>query len=104
MSKEIEIELSDVCTQRTAIMYHLKRFGNITSWEAIKEYGATRLSGIIHNLRAEGYNITTIDVKDKNRFGKSVTYAKYIYVKPAIKQANNQISLLDAIEDAEKND
>ena len=32
-----------------AVMLHLQEKGSITSWEAIKEYGATRLSAIIYN-------------------------------------------------------
>ena len=43
-----------------AIQLHLIEKGNITSWEAIKEYGATRLSAIIYNLRNKyGMNIIT---------------------------------------------
>ena len=38
--------------QKEAIALHLKQFGNITSLEAIKEYGITRLSSIIHTLRS----------------------------------------------------
>ena len=34
-----------------AVQLHLIEKGTITSWEAIKEYGATRLSAIIYNLR-----------------------------------------------------
>ena len=36
-----------------AIQLHLIEKGSITSWEAIKEYGATRLSAIIFNLRKQ---------------------------------------------------
>ena len=57
--KRIKITKDQVKTQREAIMWHLKTFGNITSWEAIKEYGATRLSDIIYKLKHEG-NKTTI--------------------------------------------
>ena len=39
------------------ILNHLKDFGSITSWEAIKDYGCTRLSHYIWLLRKE-YNIT----------------------------------------------
>ena len=38
-----------------AIQLHLIEKGTITSWEAIKEYGATRLSAIIYNLRNKYY-------------------------------------------------
>lgn len=65
-----------------AIMKHLQEYGNITSWEAIKEYGATRLSGIIYNLRHK-YNMEIIseDIVFTDRYGSKGTYAKYIYRK-----------------------
>ena len=37
------------------ILNHLEKYGSITSWEAIKEYGCTRLSQYIYLLRNEGY-------------------------------------------------
>ena len=37
--------------QKEAVLYHLQQFQTITSLEAIKDYGATRLSGIIFQLR-----------------------------------------------------
>ena len=49
--KKINITKEQVKTQRDAIMWHLKTYGNITSWEAIKEYGATRLSDIILQIK-----------------------------------------------------
>jgi hypothetical protein len=66
--------------QYEAILYHLKTQNNITSWEAVKEYGATRLSSIIFNLRKNGYNIESIPEKTRNRFGNSVTFVKYTLI------------------------
>ena len=57
---------------------HLLNQGSITSWDAIKLYGATRLSSIIYNLRKAGYDILTQDITYIDRFGNSGTYAKYI--------------------------
>lgn len=63
-----------------AIMQHLLENGNITSWEAIKEYGATRLSAIIYNLRHKyGMNIETEDVQFTDRYGHNASFAKYLY-------------------------
>ena len=64
-------------TQKDAVLTHLKQFQTITSLQAISEYGATRLSGIIFKLRKEGYNIGTLPFIKTNRFGNSVTLAKY---------------------------
>lgn len=62
-----------------AIQLHLIEKGSITSWEAIKEYGATRLSGIIYNLRNDyGMNIITERIEFIDRFGSKGSFAKYI--------------------------
>jgi hypothetical protein len=63
--------------QKQAVLNHLKEFQTITSLEAISEYGATRLSGIIFTLRKEGYNIQSLPFIKRNRFGNTVTLAKY---------------------------
>jgi hypothetical protein len=83
MSKKIEsIAFESVKTQREAVLWHLKMCGSLTSWQAIKDYGITRLASIIHGLRAEGYNITSIDVEFKNRFGGLSKFAEYRYSDP----------------------
>ncbi len=82
--KQIKIEESDVNTQASAILWHLGKYGSITSYEAIKEYGATRLASIIFNYRKEGYTIDSMPLQKKNRFGRTVTIAKYVYVKPVL--------------------
>jgi len=61
----------------TEVLKHLQTYGTITSMEAIKLYGATRLSAIIFCLRKKGYDIRTFDVTGKDRYGTTVTYAKY---------------------------
>lgn len=67
--------------QRNAILNHLKSGKSITSKEAYELYGATRLSGIIFDLKNMGYSIHTIMVDGKTRFGDSCKYAKYILAK-----------------------
>ena len=80
--KTIKISFDEVKSQSDAILWHLKTYGTITSYEAIHQYGATRLSGIIFNLRKAGYNIESIPLKKKTRFGRTTTIAKYNYLKP----------------------
>lgn len=65
-----------------AILMHLQENGSITSWEAIKEYGATRLSAIIFNLRHK-YNLDIISesVEFIDRYGSKSSFAKYILKK-----------------------
>lgn len=65
-----------------AVLKHLEENGSITSWEAIKEYGATRLSAIIYNLRYKyDLNIITESVNFIDRYGTPSDYAKYILIK-----------------------
>ena len=65
-----------------AILQHLQQYGSITSWEAIKEYGATRLSAIIYNLRYKyNLNIETEYVDFTDRFGNKARYGKYNLIK-----------------------
>jgi len=64
-------------SQTSEIIKHLKKHRSITSKEAIKLYGATRLSSIIYALRARGYGISTEKLYGVNRYGNKVPYAKY---------------------------
>ena len=80
--KTIKITEKEVKSQSDAVLWHLKTYGSITSYEAIKEYGATRLSAIIFNHRKEGYNIDSMPLTKKTRFGRNTTIAKYIYTAP----------------------
>lgn len=65
-------------TLQDRVLQYMKENGSITSWEAIKEFGATRLSAIIYNLRyKEGLNIISKNVNGKNRYGDPVSYARY---------------------------
>lgn len=62
-----------------AVMMHLQEQGSITSWEAIKEYGATRLSAIIFNLRHKyELNIVNERIDFVDRYGSKSHFVKYI--------------------------
>ena len=52
------------------VLKHMMIHGSIDSWQAITKFRATRLSGIIFNLKAKGYIIKTY----RNDDGHSVTY------------------------------
>jgi hypothetical protein len=55
-------------TKTDLILKHLNEKGSIDSWTAIQQFGATRLSSIIYNLRKRGYDIISIpnSVLDRN--------------------------------------
>ena len=61
------------------ILNHLKEYGSITSWDAIKEYGCTRLSHYIWLLRKQGYRITDTIIPTLNKYGEKTHYKKYWY-------------------------
>lgn len=64
-------------TQREAILKVLKSGDTISSMEAFAEFGITRLSAIIFDLRKRGYDITSTDEKTTNRFGGTVVFSRY---------------------------
>lgn len=64
-------------TQRERVLQYIKDFGSISSMEAFKDLGATRLSAVIFDLRKAGYPIATKTEKTKNRYGETVYFARY---------------------------
>jgi len=68
-------------TQYDRVLRHLRERGNITSLQAFRDYGITRLSAIIFNLRKDGYNITSEYMSRKNRYGDKVKFVKYVLIK-----------------------
>lgn len=68
-------------TQRMIVYKHLCRYGSISSWEAIKEYGITRLSAVIFDLRKNGFDITDRWFSFTNRYGEQSRYKEYLYKK-----------------------
>lgn len=82
--KQITIQESEVNTQASAILWHLEKYGSITSYEAIKEYGITRLAHYIYVHRKDGYAIQSVPLQKKTRFGRTATVAKYVYVEPLL--------------------
>lgn len=64
-------------TQNEMILSHLRAFGSITPQEAMKEYGCMRLGARIWDLKRLGYDIRTERETARNRFGESVSYARY---------------------------
>lgn len=63
--------------QFTAIKEHLESGKTITSMEAIKLYGCTRLSAKIFQLRKMGYEIDSIPTEGVTRFGDTTRFSTY---------------------------
>ena len=62
------------------LLRYLTEFGSITSLEAFRELGDTRLSATVFNLRKQGSPITDTWENCINRYGKKVRYKKYILI------------------------
>jgi len=63
-------------TKKENVIWHLRKHKSITSWQAIQNYGVTRLAAIIFNLKAEGYEIFTTKEANGDTY-----WAKYILLK-----------------------
>lgn len=63
------------------VLNHLKEYGSIDTFTAFTEYGATRLSAIIFNLR-HNYNLTiqSKEIAFKDRYGNNASYVEYILI------------------------
>ena len=72
------IKEHQVKNQTDAVLWHLQHLGAITSWQAINEYGITRLADKIHILRKRGYDISSSYFKKRTRFGHQTTVAQYL--------------------------
>jgi hypothetical protein len=63
-------------TQKEQVLNHLQNNPNgFTSWEAIRQYGITRLAAYIGFLRNDGYDINSVS---ETRNGKAI--ARYFLV------------------------
>ena len=46
-------------SQYETVMNHLEQHGTITSWEAITNYGITRLADVVYKMRNDGVVVVT---------------------------------------------
>lgn len=76
-------------TQNQKILQHLQTRGDITSMQAFEQYGITRLSARIFDLRCEGHNIKSDNVKVPTRTGDMANVARYTLIrKPQMEMFN----------------
>ena len=71
-------------TQRQLILKYIQDFGSITPMEAIFDLGITKLATRISEMRRDGMCFKIETVKSKNRYGKTVRFAKYSFPKEEI--------------------
>jgi hypothetical protein len=63
------------------ILQYLNDFGSITTFESYTELGITRLPSRIFDLKQRGYKFEEEWVSKKNRYGKMISFKKYILQK-----------------------
>ena len=61
---------------RERVLSYIREFGSISTWDAFKDLGCTRLSEYIRQLRLE-YHIADEWLTTTNRYGEKVQYKKY---------------------------
>ena len=63
--------------QQERVLDYMRLFGSITALEAMRDLGVMRLAAVIFDLKAKGVAIKTTTESAKNRYGESVSYARY---------------------------
>lgn len=63
--------------QKQRVLEYIERFGSISSMEAFKDLGVTRLSDVIFRLKKDGYEFDKVNETRKNRFGEKASFARY---------------------------
>ena len=63
-------------TQQARVMRYMQDYGSITSLEAFRDLGITRLSGVIFDLR-KSYVINSKTERSRNRYGEKTSYSRY---------------------------
>ena len=64
-------------TQCERILQYIEENGSISSLEAMKEFGCTRLASRICDIKKMGYTVVKEREKAKNRYGETIHYVRY---------------------------
>ena len=64
-------------TQCEKILEYMRRYGSITTLDAMLDLSIMRLASRIHDLKVQGYKISSETVTAKNRHGEPVSFKKY---------------------------
>lgn len=63
-------------TQAQLVLNYMQNYGSITTLEAFRDLGVTRLSGVIFELKKE-HAITSKTERAKNRYGENTSFSRY---------------------------
>lgn len=68
-------------TQEERITAYVKEFGSISTLEAFRDLGITRLSARIFDLEEKGVRFDRKTETVKNRYGEDVRYTRYSFAE-----------------------
>ena len=68
-------------TQSKRIIAYANKFGSITSQDAFKDLGITRLASRIFDIKQEGFGVSSTWEVRLNRYGEAVRYKRYFITK-----------------------
>ena len=75
-------------TQEERVLEYMQKFGSITTLEAFRDLGVTRLSAKIYTLKKKGYEIIGETIEVTNRFNKKGHVKKYMLAEEKFIQDN----------------
>lgn len=76
--------------QQERILIYMETYGSISPYEAFGDLGISKLATSISELRREGIPIIKRNETRKNRFGETVTYARYSLPQDKDTRANDK--------------
>lgn len=69
--------MAEKLNQCERILKYIEEEGSITQLDALENFGCMRLASRMCDIKKMGYNVTKRTEKKKNRYGDTVTYARY---------------------------
>lgn len=67
-------------TQVQKVLDHMQEYGSISTMEAFRKFGITRLASRIFDIRRMGIGVEAETVTYKDQDGETVRYARYSLV------------------------
>lgn len=64
-------------TQKQKVLGYIKEYGSISTWEAFRDLGITRLASRICDIEADGIRVKRTREAVKNRYGETTYITRY---------------------------
>ena len=64
-------------SQCERILNYIEENGSITQMDALREFGCMRLASRISDIKRQGIPVKRTMETSKNRYGESISYARY---------------------------